>query len=114
MSELGARAALKRLVEDRARGVTESSLETRALRSLLRAGLPRPVMQYRIGRYRVDFAYPAARVAIECDGYRYHSSRQRFDADRARDLALTREGWRVLRVTWFDVEQLVETLRALL
>ena len=81
-------------------GVPESSLETRLLRALRAAGLPKPAVQYRIGRYRVDFAYVDARVAIECDGYRYHSGRRAFDDDRARQNALTAMGWRVLRVTW--------------
>jgi len=100
--QLGARTVLKHLLDARA-GVKrgpESRLETKVLRALRAAGLPKPAVQHRIGRYRVDFAYVDARVAIECDGYRYHSGRRAFDDDRARQNALTAMGWRVLRVTW--------------
>lgn len=70
-----------------------------------RAGLPEPVRQHTIydrGRFvaRVDFAYPHAKLAIEADGYRYHSGRARFESDRARLNALTALGWRVIHVTW--------------
>jgi very-short-patch-repair endonuclease len=34
---------------------------------------------------------------IECDGEAYHSGRDRADADRERDNALTTAGWRILR-----------------
>ena len=98
--QLGARKVLKDLVGARDGRVPESSLETRLLRALRAAGLPKPAVQHRIGRYRVDFAYVDARLAIECDGYRYHSGRRAFDDDRARQNALTATGWRVLRVTW--------------
>ncbi len=54
---------------------------------------------------RLDFAFPDARVAIEVDGYRFHATRKRFDGDRARDRAALRAGWRIVRVTWSDLEQ---------
>jgi len=115
MRELGARRALTNLVAARAHGgVTESRLEARMLRALRAAALPKPKIQHRIGHYRVDFAYPELRIAIECDGYQYHSSRRSFDADRARRNALTRLGWTVLHVTWSDVQDVVDTLAAML
>jgi len=114
MGELGARKVLKQLVEERAHGVTESNLEIRVLRALRAAGLPKPVVQHPIGRYRVDLAYPDARIAIECDGYQFHSGRQRFDADRSRRNVLTAMKWTVLHATWTDVEQLVATVAALI
>jgi very-short-patch-repair endonuclease len=48
-----------------------------------------------IGRFIVDFAAPAARLAIEVDG-KYHSRRR--TADARRDRALARLGYRVLRL----------------
>jgi very-short-patch-repair endonuclease len=114
MKELGARKVLTRLVDERAHGVTESNLEIRVLRALRAAGLPKPVIQHRIGRYRVDLAYPDARIAIECDGYQFHSGRHAFDSDRARRNVLTAMKWTVLHATWTDVEQLVGTVAALI
>jgi very-short-patch-repair endonuclease len=119
MSELGARRVLTDLVDVRARGdVTESTFETRFLRALRGAGLPKPVAQHRIGNYRVDFAYVDARVVIECDGFRWHAGRRRFDGDRARNNVLTTKGWRVLHVTWPQLRdrphEITDSLRALL
>jgi very-short-patch-repair endonuclease len=98
-------------------GTPESVLETRFLRVLRSSGLPAPQLQHRIGPYRVDFAYPDARVAIECDGYAHHASRRQFEADRARRNAITAKGWTVLHVTWDQltddavVDQIVATCR---
>ena len=47
--------------------------------------------------YRFDFANPEIRLAIEIDGYAYHSSRESFARDRARDRDCTENGWTVLR-----------------
>lgn len=101
---------LRQLVEARAGGPgLDSVLETRLLRLLRRAGLPTPACQYEIrdrGRLlaRVDFAYPQARLAIEVDGYRWHSGRARWERDLGRRNALTALGWRVIHVTSSDLE----------
>lgn len=95
---------LRRLLDDRdRRGVPESELERRFLQLVRRARLPQPARQYRIGRWRVDFAYPEARIAVELDGYRSHSSLERFRSDRRRQNAVIVRGWQVLRFTWDDV-----------
>lgn len=52
---------------------------------------------------RLDFAFPEARVAVEVDGYRWHATRSKFEADRRRDRAAARHGWRIVRVTWRDI-----------
>jgi hypothetical protein len=79
-------------------------------RLLLRsAGLPAPLTQYTIsdqdGNWiaRVDFAWPEARLVLECDGFEHHSSRDAFHRDRRRWNALSRAGWVVHAVTWQDV-----------
>lgn len=73
------------------------------LRVLVAAGLDAPVQQYRVrlaGRsFRLDLAYPAAKLAIELDGWAFHSSRSAFDADRARANAFVAAGWTLLRFT---------------
>ena len=71
------------------------------MRALVRqAGLPQPVSQHVTGRYRLDFAWPELRVAVETDGWATHGRRQGFEDDRARDAFLLAAGWRVLRVTY--------------
>lgn len=96
----------------------ESPIETRLLRLLRAAGLPPPVVQHEIGRYRVDCAYQDKRVAIEADGYKWHSSRRKWDADRAKEAALTSMGWKIVRVTSLQLqerpEEVVTIVRAAL
>lgn len=118
-------AAIRALVEERdpKTPVPESVFETRLLRALRRARLPEPVPQHEVHlpgglSAFVDFAYPAARLAIEADGYRWHSGRIRWEHDRARRNELTLLGWRVIHVTWDDLHRephaVVEAVRAAL
>ena len=58
---------------------------------------------YWLEGYELDVAFPAARVAIEVDGWAWHSSPERFRADRRRQNALVLAGWIVLRFTWHDL-----------
>ena len=108
----GARV-LTRLLEERLGG--DSALEDQWLRKLRRAGLDPPARQHQLvvhGRVLVlDFAWPAQRVGLECDGYASHGGRFRFDHDRLRDLLTARAGWTVLRVTSnTPLRELVSTL----
>jgi len=97
--------AVAGLVDGRAESVFESITRV----ELALAGLPTPCTQFDIrepdGRLvaRVDFAWPHARVVLECDGYEFHSSREAFAGDRRRWNALSELGWRVVVVTWRDV-----------
>lgn len=85
--------------------VSDSAFERLVLAVLTSAGLPTPVLQHPIevdGRsYRLDLAYPAARLAIELDGS-IHLERRVWEADHARQNALILAGWTVLRFTWRD------------
>lgn len=47
--------------------------------------------------FRLDLAYDEERVAVELDGYRYHSSREQRERDMRRDAALASIGWLTLR-----------------
>jgi very-short-patch-repair endonuclease len=100
----------RKLLDSRAPGsrAAESDLETRVFRLLVSSGLPTPTRQYEIrdrGRIllRVDLAYPDHFVAIECDGYRYHSGRKAWQKDLNRRNILATRGWKVLHVTWEDL-----------
>jgi hypothetical protein len=55
--------------------------------------------QYPVGRYFVDFANPAAKVAIECDGKRWHTDKER-DAQRQGEIEAL--GWVVYRISGRD------------
>ena len=55
------------------------------------------------GQYRLDFAHPRSRTAIEIDGLAYHGDQAAFRRDRQRDRDLTAAGWRVVRFTAQEV-----------
>ena len=120
LRELGPKAGAKTLgrlldIREGLSDVPDSRFETRLLRVLRAAKLPLPEVQYRVGRYRVDFAYPAARVAIGADGFAHHSGRRAFESDRARHNALSAQGWTVMHVTWAQLlerpDDLIEQIR---
>lgn len=86
----------------------ESILEREYAEILTAAGLPLGEPQHQIldGKLlvaRVDFAYLDVRLAVEIDGYHYHSRRDQIDRDRRRERALARHEWGVLRFTTSDI-----------
>ena len=65
-------------------------------------------------RYRIDLAYPELRLAIECDGFRWHAQRSDWDADRRRQNDLVAQGWRVLRLTAaMSDDEIIAAIRSL-
>lgn len=112
---------LRRVLAQRLPGYDpgESDLEIRALRALVRGGLPVPSQQHRVlvrGRtYRLDLAYPEARVGIELLGWAYHGPRSAFDGDRARTTDLQADGWTILEFTSATTdEELLRVVRSIL
>ena len=78
----------------------------RLLIGLLRgAGIEEWYANDRVGPYSVDFAFPGQKVAIEVDGWAFHSNQEVFQNDRARQNWLVLQGWQVLRFTWLDITQ---------
>jgi very-short-patch-repair endonuclease len=70
-----------------------NDFERAVLRRLRERGL-RPVPQYRIGNFRIDFVMSTSdgrRLAVECDGDRYHGA-DAFAADLRRQAVLERVG----------------------
>jgi very-short-patch-repair endonuclease len=54
-------------------------------------------------RWNIDIAFPGAKLAIEVDGWAWHTDVDRFRADRRKGNALVRAGWQLLRFTWHDL-----------
>jgi len=77
-----------------------------------------PVVVAGVVRARLDAAFVERRLAIEVDGYAYHSKDGAFQRDRTRQNLLMLLGWTVLRFTWTDLiersEYVVATIRAVL
>jgi very-short-patch-repair endonuclease len=88
--------------------VAQSEFERKLFRTLRQQGLPAPDRQYPVElpsgrRAYLDFAYPAALLAIEADSYRHHSSLSDWSRDHTRNNELISMGWRVLPVTFHDL-----------
>ncbi len=54
-------------------------------------------------KYRLDFAHEGDKIAIELDGYEYHSSKDQFTKDRQRQRELEQLGWRILRFSGREI-----------
>jgi len=58
-----------------------------------------------VAGYKVDVVFPAAKLAIEVDGWAYHSSADDFENDRKRQNAISLLGYQILRFTWLDLTE---------
>jgi hypothetical protein len=77
--------------------VTVSPMETRIRVAIHRYGLPPPQLQFPVGPFLLDLAYPEIRLAIEYDG-RDHRTAERAIRDLRREAYVTRRDWEVLRL----------------
>ena len=77
----------------------ESDFERRVVNSLQAHGYRAIEVQHQVGQYRLDIvvAGPNGRLAIECDGDRWHGE-DVWHRDRARQEVLERAGWTFERV----------------
>lgn len=54
--------------------------------------------QYPVGSYYLDIAMNGTKVAIECDGDRWHSTEEQIANDMERQAILERLGWKFIRI----------------
>ncbi len=94
--------------------LTRSEAELRLLGLVRAARLPAPVSNVRVCRREVDLLWPAQRLVVEVDGFRFHGGRAAFERDRRRDGELLASGYRVLRVTWRELTGAPEAVVATL
>lgn len=96
-------ANVRRAIAEVGAGNPDSILEHRCRRLLLAQGLEVSsgpvVVATRGGRLSVDLVV-GGRVAVECDGYAFHSSQGAFERDRVRWRELRGVGWEIVWVTW--------------
>jgi very-short-patch-repair endonuclease len=80
------------------------SAAERLMLSILRgAGLTGWELGRPFQRWTIDFAFPDAKLAIEIDGWAWHTDVDRFRSDRRKGNALVGAGWQLLRFTWHDL-----------
>jgi hypothetical protein len=89
-------------------GVIHSELEDRFIGFLEAANLPRPATNVSLlldgGWIEADCVWHEQRVIAELDGHATHGTRSAYESDRARDRMLTAAGWRVVRITWRQLQ----------
>jgi hypothetical protein len=108
-------------LEQGPRGRTRSRLETKFAVLLSRAGLPPPALNALLDldgrKIEADCLWRAERLIVELDGRRAHGTKSAQASDSRRDRLLQEAGWRVVRLTWQDLEApeaLILELRRLL
>jgi hypothetical protein len=95
-----------------------SRLERAFIQLLKQNNLPLPIANRPKDRLFVDCRWPAHKLTVELDSYRYHRSRHAWERDRIRERQAYRRGDQFRRYTWGDVvehpEPTVRELRAVL
>lgn len=117
------RGLLKRLAREQSAEHADSVFEAALRRLIRRSGLPRPAPHpWPVDcdgiTLHADIAWPDLRVAVEADGFAFHSTREQLERDHRRGNALANAGWIVIRVGWSRLERdpdgFVRELRAVI
>ena len=97
---------LKGMIRSLSNGA-QSEAEQEIISILMEAGFQGFIANYptRIrGRlYRIDVAFPEYQLAIEVDGFAFHSTSSQLQGSNARQNDLVSDGWTVQRYTWTDL-----------
>lgn len=101
----GRRRLIALLEAEKGPAFTRSQAERHLLALIRDANLPEPEVNASLGPYEIDFLWREQRLAVELDGWEHHGNREAFERDRARDADLAAWGFRVIRVTWRQLEQ---------
>jgi very-short-patch-repair endonuclease len=76
---------------------TQSPIESMLLSEFLEMGIT-PMLQYPLDVFYIDFAFPEKKLAIEVDGYKYHSP----EKDAYKNKRIKELGWSIERFDgWF-------------
>jgi very-short-patch-repair endonuclease/predicted transcriptional regulator of viral defense system len=100
--------------------VTDSEFEEVLFPLLRAAGLPLPRTRYYAmledgePAIRRDFAWPDQCLNAETDGKKFHRTAQAFETDRYNDQRMLAGGWRVIRITWKQLEREPQRVVALI
>jgi very-short-patch-repair endonuclease len=97
-------------------GVTRKELERRFKRLLDETDLPKPRRNADVaagGRFfEADCLWAREGLIVELDGRATHGTARAFERDRERDRLLTTEGWRVIRISWRQLDREPEAIVA--
>ncbi len=105
--------AARRLLQAASDGA-RSEAERLLVKLLRDAGIKGWKTNYPVGRYKVDVGFPVEKVAIEVDGWAFHSDGEAFQIDRERQNAIALLGWQVMRFTWLDLTEYPQRVLAII
>jgi very-short-patch-repair endonuclease len=94
--------------EDGARSAAERLL----IQLLKSAGITGWKANYPVAGYKVDVGFRGCKLAVEADGFAFHSNSDDFHNDRVRQNAIALAGWQVLRFTWLDLTEYPDRVTA--
>ena len=103
--------AARRLLEAADDGA-RSEAERLVARLLLTAKITGWKANQRVAGYEVDILFRTAKVAIEIDGFAFHSDPEAFQRDRTKQNAIALSGYQILRFTWLDLVEYPERVIA--
>lgn len=91
-------------------GRAESAMESETRLVMIDYGLPRPELQYEIHglngeTWRVDFAWPEARVVAEYESLEWHAGPAKMIDDKTRLAGIQEQGWTVIPIVAHDVRR---------
>lgn len=94
---------------------TESAAEAICDDILWRGGL-RAERQHKVKHgateRRLDLAFPALKLGIECDSRQWHTAKDAFERDRKRWTWLAARGWQLVNFTWAQLSDEAYVLRS--
>jgi very-short-patch-repair endonuclease len=93
---------LSTLLDKNTYRLTETELERRFLRIVRRAGLPLPETQQHLAG-RTDFHWPALKLVVETDAWRYHRTPARQASDNRRMQSHLRAGRTAVRFSHHEI-----------
>jgi hypothetical protein len=103
----GTRKLRELLGSDEPVAISRNEFEEAFLALIDAYGLLRPRMNAPLslrGRFiEVDALWERERLAVELDSRGVHGTKKRFESDRHRDRILVAEGWKTMRVTWWQL-----------
>ena len=74
----------------------DSQIEEHLFDAFKELGL-KPELQYHVKVFRLDMAFPDIKIAIECDGWKFHTGEHNWRKDRYRQKRIEEEGWKFER-----------------
>ena len=93
-------------------GINLTSLEQIMYQIMMGINVPfQKWIQYPLGPYKADFAIPQIKLAVECDGYKWHSTADAIAHDKKRDMELAKYGWTTIRFSEFELKENKEAIK---